>query len=252
MFDSGVMGVSVSLDGEKEVHDAIRKTVGRSSKSSYEAAIRAIELSRASTLKTAVITQVHKRNIYDLEKMYHRIVSLGVDLWQVQIAMPLGRLLEVEYEYLIEPEQIAYLTEEIARFIQEKGVAIAVADNIGYYDRHEPVLRGSLKGQGSFWIGCLAGCRVVGICSNGDVKGCPSHPLSFVAGNIRKTPFADIWADRGRFAYNTEWKEELLEAECATCAFGNACRGGCKSLAFAVTGNTSFNPFCLSRVSGEF
>ncbi len=249
MIDAGVTGVSVSLDGTREVHDWIRRPAGRSDKSSYDAAIRAIELVTASQLKTAVITQVHKRNIGDLERMYRQIVSLGVDVWQLQLAMPLGRLLEVRCEYLVEPKQLATLTGQLAGFIRDKGVSIAVGDNIGYFDRHEPVLRGSLRGLGSFWSGCLAGCRVVAICSNGDVKGCPSHPPSFAAGNIRQTPFGEIWADPKRFAYNTEWKQELLEGGCAKCPYGRICRAGCKSMSFAATGTIYDNPFCVQHAA---
>ncbi|MCP4678097.1 MAG: radical SAM protein, partial [Deltaproteobacteria bacterium] len=66
MCESRVVGVSVSLDGNKEVHDTIRRSPRRSDASRYEAAIRAIQLLAASPLKTAVITQVHRRNIDDL------------------------------------------------------------------------------------------------------------------------------------------------------------------------------------------
>ncbi|HOU90550.1 MAG TPA: SPASM domain-containing protein, partial [Polyangiaceae bacterium] len=94
-----------------------------------------------------------------------------------------------------------------------------------------------------------AGCRVVALGANGDVKGCPSHPREFVVGNVRETPLAALWADARRFAYNTAFREELLEGACAECAYRKVCRAGCTSMAYAVTGTIYDNPFCLQRAT---
>jgi len=246
MVSMGVKGVSLSLDGDRTVHDRIRLPA-HGSASSYDAALTAIRLAVASPLRTAVITQVHRGNIDDLARMYDELASLGVDLWQVQICMPLGRLLEHREQYLIPPEQIVTLQERLAGLIRDGRLRIAVADNIGYYGRHEPLLRGSVMGVESFWAGCIAGCQVLGICPNGDVKGCPSHPREFVVGNLRQTPLATIWRETERFAYDTRWDARLLEGHCRTCPLNWLCRAGCTSMAYAVTGTIYDNPYCLRR-----
>jgi len=251
MVDAGVVGMSVSLDGNEAVHDSIRLGPGGRPSGSYRAALRAIELGAASPLQVGVITQVHRRNFDDLERMHELVASLGVDVWQVQICMPLGRLLRLRQEYLLEVAKLPRLTALLARLIERGRVPIAVADNIGYYDRHEPVLRGSLGGPRAFWTGCKAGVRLVGICSDGAVKGCPSHPRSFVVGKIREESFETIWGDADRFAYNTRFREELLEGGCARCPYRLLCRAGCTSMAFAVTGTVHDNPFCAQRVGGR-
>jgi radical SAM protein with 4Fe4S-binding SPASM domain len=246
MVGLGVKGVSLSLDGDRAVHDRIR-VPARGSASSYDAVMAAIRRVVASPLKTAVITQVHRGNIDDLARMYEELVSLGVDMWQVQICMPLGRLLQYRKQYLIEPEQIAQLQEQLAGFVQDGRLRIAVADNIGYYGRHEPILRGAIMGVESFWAGCIAGCQVLAICANGDVKGCPSHPREFVAGNVRQTPLSTIWNEAERFPYNTRWNAQLLEGFCKTCPLAWLCRAGCTTMAYAVTGTIYDNPYCLQR-----
>ncbi|MBW2276009.1 MAG: radical SAM protein [Deltaproteobacteria bacterium] len=247
MIDAGVVGLSVSLDGDEEVHDAIRVGPRGRLRGSYRRAIGAIELGAASSLKVGVITQIHRRNIDDLERMCSQIADLGVDVWQVQICMPLGRLLRLEREYMLDTAELPRLTERVARLIQDGRVPIAVADNIGYYDPHEPVLRGSLGGPRAFWTGCKAGLRVVGVCSDGAVKGCPSHPREFVVGNVREESFGAIWNDADRFEYNTGFREELLEGGCAECPYRRLCRAGCTSMAYAVTGTIYDNPFCVQR-----
>jgi radical SAM protein with 4Fe4S-binding SPASM domain len=250
MVDAGVTGAAISLDGDREVHDTIRVQAGRARGSRYDAALHAIALLRSSTLKTAVITQVHRRNLHDLRRMYEQLVALGVDVWQVQLAMPLGRLLRIQYEYLLDPSQLGGLHEQLAALVADGRLRIAVADNIGYYHRLEPIIRGALTGSSDvFWTGCYAGCSVVGIGARGEVKGCPSHPRPFVVGNVREQPFAEIWADRRRFGYNTEWREELLEGGCARCAYRRLCRAGCTTMAFAVTGTIYHNPFCVQHTA---
>jgi radical SAM protein with 4Fe4S-binding SPASM domain len=246
MVSLGVKGVSLSLDGNRAVHDRIR-VPARGSASSYDAVMAAIKRAVASPLKTAVITQVHRGNLDDLPRMYEELVSLGVDMWQVQICMPLGRLLQYRKQYLLEPEQIAQLQEQLAPLVRDRRMRIAVADNIGYYGPHEPVLRGSIMGVESFWAGCIAGCQVFAICANGDVKGCPSHPHEFVAGNIRQTPLSTIWNEPERFPYNTRWNAQLLEGFCKTCPLAWICRAGCTTMAYAVTGTIYDNPYCLQR-----
>lgn len=252
MIEVGVSGVSVSLDGKREVHDSIRRpAVVRQGFSSFDQVFEALELLQKSPLKTAVITQIHKKNLDEFEDLYELISKLSADVWQVQLAMPLGRLWKLREEYLIKPSQIEGLCQRIAVLIKAKKhqkPTIAVADNIGYYSREEPILRGSAFNEKSFWMGCFAGCQVVALCSNGDVKGCPSHPREFFAGNIRDKPFAEIWADGDRkFAYNTEWNPELLEGYCRTCPYAKICRAGCTTMAFASTGTIYDNPFCVQK-----
>ena len=248
MAEAGVMGASVSLDGLREAHDALRVPAAPMG-SRFDAALRAIETLVRSPLRTAVITQIHRRNIDDLDSMYDLLATLGVDAWQVQLAFPLGRLLRSAMDLLIDPSRLPWLHDKLAAFVRDGRVPLVVADNIGYYARQEPVLRRGTGGMSSFWMGCMAGCLAVSICSNGDVKGCPSHPRSFVVGNVLAEPFSAIWADESRFAYNTRWQEELLEGKCAACSFRRICRAGCTTMAWAVTGTIYDNPFCVQRAA---
>ncbi|MCP4678100.1 MAG: radical SAM protein [Deltaproteobacteria bacterium] len=247
MIESGVDAVSISLDGNREVHDAIRTPAVSSPLSRYDAAVRALKLTTASALKTGVTTQVHKQNIDDLDFIYDLVASLGVDVWQIQIAIPLGRLLEIKHEYLIEPHQISALEKQIAGFIEDGQVPINTADNIGYYGRLEPIIRKSRSGAPSFWSGCRAGISSVAITPSGGIKGCHAMPDDFVTGNVRERSFVDIWTDSQSFPYNTKWDEMLLEGGCAECSYHRVCRAGCTSMAFAMTATVCDNPYCVQQ-----
>ena len=251
MLEAGIGGLSVSLDGDREVHDAIRIPARGSTPSSYDAALRAIELGVASPLKTAVVSQIHRKNLQQLRKLYELMVSLGVAVWQVQICMPLGRMRARVEEFLIDSTDVVDVERQLASFIEEGRLRIAVGDNIGYYGRSEPTLRGALRNTKSFWLGCLAGCRAVGLCSNGDVKGCPSHPRSLVVGSLRQESFAQIWGDASRFAYNTSDITSQLAEGCRACAYHRLCRGGCRSMALGTSGNMFDNRYCLQRLEAR-
>lgn len=251
MREAGVSGVGVSLDGEREVHDDIRRPATAGLGSVYDRALRAIDLVGASPLDLAVITQLHRRNAGRLRELHECLASRRVAAWQLQICMPLGRLLEHTERYLIDPVDLPQLEHDVAELIRDGRVPIRVADNLGYYGREEATLRRLPDGRAGFWTGCTAGIRTVGICSDGEVKGCPSHPRAFSAGNVRRESFRTIWEDRSRFAYNTEWREEQLVGGCIACALRRICRGGCRTMAWSVTGTIFDNPFCLQRVPGR-
>ena len=249
MREVGVGGLFVSVDGSREVHDAIRVGAPPDVGSVHDRALRAIERGKRGGLSVTAITQVHRGNLRELDAMGELFAELGVDNWQIQLCRPLGRLVRFRGQYLLEPRQLPELEATLGRLIDQGRVSITVADNIGYYGRLEPKLRSSDRATARVWTGCLAGCRAVALRANGDVKGCPSHPREFVVGNVRETPFGALWADPQRFPYNTAFQEDLLEGACAECAYRRVCRAGCTSMAYSVTGTIYDNPFCLQRAT---
>jgi radical SAM protein with 4Fe4S-binding SPASM domain len=245
MLECGVRNAAISIDGDKESHDALRVSAGGGS--AFDRTVRALELLVASPLRTAAVTVVHRRNAATLPRIHELVVGLGVEIWQVQLAVPLGRLAARRAEYVLAAEEIRPLEDRLAALIDKGGVRVMVGDNIGYYGPREPKLRGAAAGRESFFTGCSAGVRVVGIRSNGDVKGCPSHPAALAVGNLRDETFAEIWGDASRFAYNTAFREEDLAGGCRGCAFGRICRAGCTTMAYALTGTIYDNPLCGQR-----
>jgi radical SAM protein with 4Fe4S-binding SPASM domain len=247
--EAGVSAVAVSLDGMRETHDRIRRWRARQG-SSFRAVSEAIERVHKVGLVAAAITHVNQWNLGELGSVHALLRQLGLEYWQVQLGLPLGRMRQL-HGYMLTPEQLPLLAAELVALRRAGGMPrLRVTDTIGYYTKLEPALRGGPGGR-SVWTGCYAGVLTVGIDSNGDVKGCSSLPGAFVAGNVRDRPFAEIWADESRFAYNTEWHEGLLTGFCAGCAFRRLCRAGCTSLAWAVTGAIHDNPYCLYRLEAQ-
>jgi radical SAM protein with 4Fe4S-binding SPASM domain len=142
---------------------------------------------------------------------------------------------------------------EVMNFIlrSSRTIPLYAADNIGWMLPTEPLIRSAHRPTDRFYAGCQAGLRVIGIASDGTVRGCLSMPSEFNEGNVRNRSLQEIWNDPKAFAYNRCWREEDLSGACGSCAFRRICRGGCKTIAFASTGKTCHNPFCALALKGE-
>lgn len=246
--DVGVRAFALSLDGLRDTHDRIRPAPDGAS--SHAGVFRAVRLLREASFPIAVITQVNRWNLAELRHLHSLLGSSEVSHWQVQLGLPLGRMREAVGDLPLRPEDLPVLAGTLVDLIRSnQPPTIAVTDTIGYFTASEPVLRRSKSGAASFWSGCYAGALTVGIDANGDIKGCSCLPKEFVAGNVRNEPFRTIWDDPGRFAYNLHRDETALSGACARCEYRRVCRAGCTALAYASTGSTGENAFCLHRLA---
>jgi radical SAM protein with 4Fe4S-binding SPASM domain len=125
-------------------------------------------------------------------------------------------------------------------------VRIWPGNNLGYYGPFETLLRGNLpKGRkGS----CSAGRFLLGIESNGAIKGCPSLPSnSYVGGNVRDDKLADIWQRAEPLRFTRSSRAGELWGNCAGCYYADDCQGGCSWTAHSLFGKRGNNPFCHHR-----
>jgi radical SAM protein with 4Fe4S-binding SPASM domain len=79
----------------------------------------------------------------------------------------------------------------------------------------------------SWGRGCIAGIRYCRIYANGDVTPCPYLPVG--AGNVRQTPFGEIWDNSPVFRVLRN--PDLLTGKCGRCGYREIC-GGCRARAY--------------------
>ncbi len=245
--DAGLLNVAFSLDGLEQAHDTVRR------EGSYRKVIAALEMCASEKLSVSVVSHINQLNIEQLVEMRDILSELGVSSWQLQLGIPSGSLSEHD-ELVVTPEQLLWLVPQIARLRTDEVArpVICPADNIGYFGKFEKDLR-DRGATINFWIGCRAGCQVIGIESNGNVKGCLSLPSErhqndlFVEGSLRKDSLDAIWRKPDGFALNRGFKEELLDGFCRVCRFRDICRGGCAWTAYSHTKNRFDNPYCFYR-----
>ena len=188
-------------------------------------------------------TQINRLNLPELEDLLEALLGVDIQAWQVQLTGPMGRASD-RPEWLLQPFEMLELMPRlgaIADRAAERGCTINAANNLGYFGPQEHKLR--LE----HFHGCAAGRHVLGIESNGDVKGCPSLPSEpYVGGNLRESPLAEIWQSR-RLSFARERGTSELWGFCKSCYYAEECRGGCSWTAHTLLGRRGNMPYCHHR-----
>ncbi|RLB50709.1 MAG: heme biosynthesis protein [Deltaproteobacteria bacterium] len=245
MADAGVRRVSVSIDGLEEAHDQMRARKG-----SYQDCLTALANVRAAGITATANTVLNRSNMGDLEGLYEVLRDAGVRSWQVQITSPLGRAAD-RTAMLLQPYDFLDLVPRIAA-VKERGLAegllLMPGNNLGYFGPEEGLLRSQRPEHGDHWGGCQAGKFVMGIESDGAVKGCPSLQTSaYVGGTTRESSIAKIWDESPELAFARARTRADLHGFCAECVYADACLGGCTFTAHAFFGRPGNNPYCHFR-----
>jgi radical SAM protein with 4Fe4S-binding SPASM domain len=241
--DAGINSVSVSIDGLAPTHDALRGFTG-----SHAAALSAMENLLREGVQVSANTQIGRRNRRELEGIFDCIAAKGAHSWQLQITVAGGRAAD-DPTLLLEPYHLLEVMPAVARLKPRADAAdlrIWPGNNLGYYGPFEGLLRGDMPGgrKGS----CPAGRGVLGIESNGSVKGCPSLPsAAYVGGNVREQRIEDIWERAEPLRFAREPRRRELWGHCATCYYADDCSGGCSWTAHSLLGKRGNNPFCHHR-----
>jgi len=231
------IGIGISIDGLRETHEMIRGKPG-----AFQIALNAVDELQAHDLPVVVITTVNKHNLRQLRPLRDEVIfPRRIFAWQVQTSNNYGRMEELQDWFLTKAEYVE-LGEILAesRRLRPETPRTDPADCIGYMSKLENDLRKST------WQGCQAGLRVLGIQSNGNIKGCLSLlDDCFVEGNIREHSLLEIWDKPDGFAFNREFEPELLKGMCAGCEHGKQCRGGCTAVSHSISGTPHQAPYCI-------
>lgn len=239
--EADLANVCFSVDGLEETHDQIRR------KGSFSRVMQAFDSCAAHGLPTASVMTLNRKNLHQLDAVHDLLLQRGVTIWQLQVSDLMGNMRD-NIEWAFHPEDLLDVEAKIATLIDRSDMRIAVGDNVGFYGPHEDKLRSDTPF--GFWVGCFAGCQVIGIEADGNVKGCLSQQdPAFVEGNLRERPLREIWNRPGAFAYNREFSIDQLEGFCRDCRYAEICRGGCTCTAHFASGSKFDNPYCLHRTA---
>lgn len=240
--------ISVSMDGMEESHDIRRK------KGSFKACLDAVSNILASGLATGVNTTVTKDNIDELPEMFELLRSIGVTSWQLQPAVPSGRMSEHWDELPSENEiwtMIRFAYEHNSSGIHP---AIFLSETVGYYSMMETRARQLAYGWDKLpvWKGCPAGINSMGILSTGELVGCISlRDDFFKERNVHELwrdgmTISDYWNSPSAFEWRRKLSSEKLSGKCRECQYAVCCLGGCSNVKFCFNGTLeSSNPMCI-------
>jgi len=230
--------VAISIDGGvPETHDYIRQRPG-----SFDICMNTLLKLTNANLPTTVVTTLNKKNVNELSLLRALLLNKGI-AWQLQIASPMGRFPK---ELVLSKEDFyasALFIATTRRKYSMKEMPIIGAHCFGYNSQVLPNIN-----LLPFWRGCQAGVALLGIQSDGGVKGCLSLPEEFIEGNIKNTTLCEIWNKPTAFLYNRKFSTKDLTNDCQSCSFGKTCKGGCLSISTAATGKRHGDPYCLKAI----
>ena len=214
--DAGIRAVAISLDSKDPViHDSFRGLDGV-----WEKAVAAIGHCRDAGMNVQINLSVMGSAISEVEDVIGLGTSLGVRDYQLFFPVPTGRARHIgprnplEYEDLIRQILIRYHNSGLNIRPTCAPQFRRIADRLGISNP-------------AWGRGCLAGITYCRIFANGEVTPCPYLPVS--AGNVRTTPFAEIWNHSPLFTALRD--PNRLTGKCGRCDYRTIC-GGCRARAY--------------------
>ncbi|MCJ2562780.1 MAG: radical SAM protein [Candidatus Thermoplasmatota archaeon] len=203
----------------------------------FEKSLQAMRNCAEAGLPFQVNTTVFDRNIGDVEQICELAKEMGAKSHHILFLVPTGRGQNIEDETLREV-QYERLIRRLLRKRQEMGFDIKPTC-APHFMRIAEQLHVDV---GKYSRGCLAGISYCSIIPNGDVWPCPYLPLRI--GNVRETPFSELWAGSPVFQ-----KMRLMEysGQCGGCEYRESC-GGCRARAhFYYNDYMAHEPWCSYR-----
>ena len=214
--EAGIRAVAISLDSkDPAVHDSFRGFEGV-----WEKALQAIRHCREEGLAVQINMSVMRSALGEIEGVIDTGTALGVRDYQLFFPVPSGRargmepLSPGEYESLIRDILIRYQSSDVNIRPTCAPQFRRIAEDLGISNP-------------TWGRGCIAGISYCRIFANGDVTPCPYLPVS--AGNVRTTPFPDIWYRSPLFTALRDTGR--LTGKCGRCRFKSVC-GGCRARAY--------------------
>ena len=251
--DIPVSRVSVSLDFPgAELQDSFRGQPG-----AYKAALAGIENLRGAGIEVQVNCTLTKLNIGFLDDLINLAVSAGAVAFHPFFLVPTGRgrgleqveLSAGEYEQALnwiydkqielgsriffKPTDAPHYLRVMKQRQKQEGQAALPQDAVrGHHSTLQTISRGCLAGTGFCFISHV-----------GKVQGCGY--LEVEAGDLKKQPFAQVWADSPLFAKLRDLAN--LKGKCGACEYTRVC-GGCRARAFETSGDyLAAEPYCLHQ-----
>jgi len=210
---AGTMGIGISLDSlNPRKHDEFRNHNG-----GFREAVKGMKNCREVGLPFQIHTTVMNWNKDEILDITDFAVEMGAVAHHTFFLVPTGRGVEIEKESL-PSEQYENLLKNI--MLKQKEVNIELKPTCApEFMRIAREMGMNLR----FSRGCLAGTSYCIISPSGDVQPCAY--LNLPIGNVRDTPFSEIWKNNPIFK---RLRTLDYTGKCGICKYKKNC-GGCRA-----------------------
>ncbi len=231
---AGIARCSISIDGpEAASHDDFRGVNG-----AFEASLQGIAYLKEAGVEFQINSTVTKQNLGSFKDIFALADRLGAAAWHIFLLVPMGRAAELAGE-VITAEEYETTLNWLYDFRRTTNMHLKATCAPHYYRimRRRAAEEG-LKvtpetfGMDALTRGCLGGTGFCFVSHTGQVQPCGYLELD--CGNVRETPFPEIWRTSKPFLQFRTPAE--YEGKCGPCEYHKVC-GGCRARAYSLTGN---------------
>lgn len=231
---AGFQRAAISLDGAgPATHDRFRGQPG-----SFDAARSGIEQLRRAGLPFQVNFTVTRHNLDDFDALFSLAQSWQAAALHLFLLVPVGCGLQLAPELRLSPA----MSEQVLERFFERSRQSPLETRVTCAPYYQRIVR--QKGGGPLPAasrGCLAGSAVCFISHQGQVRPCGYFAAT--AGDLRQTPFAEIWEQSALFTALRDPGKRT--GKCSVCEYADAC-SGCRARALGTSGNyLAEEPDCL-------
>jgi radical SAM protein with 4Fe4S-binding SPASM domain len=212
-----VKEVQVSIEGMEEVHDSIR------GKDSFRRALRGLENLVDCGIDTSINLTLSRLNIGEIDGLVRLAENMGIGAVTFSRLVACGRGNELS-DQMLTPQELADFYLKVKQKQADTGVAFTSRDPLFTVATLEEEIPDTDFPLG----GCAAGVFGITIGSDGGVMPCRRMDLTI--GNIKETPFRELWAD-SPVLWSLRNREEY-HGRCGSCYYWAVCRG-CRAIALA-------------------
>ncbi len=251
MNDSGIERVSISIDGpEAQSHNLFRGLPG-----AFEASMQGIETLKQGGVEFQINTTVTRNNLNQFKEIFDLAQSVGAVAWHIFLLVPTGRGDQIREEVISAEEY-----EQVLNWFYDFRKTTSMQLKATCAPHYHRILRQRAKEEGvpvdfaHFGLdavsrGCLGGIGFCFISHSGQVQPCGYLELD--CGQVRDTPFPQIWAESPQFQKLRD--PGSYSGKCGSCEYHKVC-GGCRARALTMNGDyLAEEPLCTyepKKISG--
>ncbi len=240
--EAGIERCSISIDAPTaEQHDEFRGVAG-----AFAASMNGIRLLKEIGLEFQINTTVTRQNLPFFKDIFRLCQELGAAAWHIFLLVPTGRATELGAEIISDAEY-----EEVLNWFYDFQKTSDMQLKATCAPHYHRILRQRAKEEGipvnfeNFGLdavsrGCLGGVGFCFISHRGQVQPCGYLELD--CGNIKQTPFPEIWRTSEQFLNLRNPK--VYQGKCGICEYERVC-GGCRARAHTMNGSyLAEEPLC--------
>ena len=232
--DAGVNRCSISIDGpDAASHDSFRGVPG-----AFEASLRGIEYLKSVGMPFQINTTVTRNNLSSFKKIFELCERIGAAAWHIFLLVPMGRASGLADQVITAQEY-----EDVLHWLYDFRKSTSMHLKATCAPHYYRIMRQRAKEEGisvtpetfgmdALTRGCLGGTGFCFISHVGQVQPCGYLELN--CGNVRETPFPQIWRESKYFLQFRD--QSCYTGKCGVCEYHKVC-GGCRARAHSMDGD---------------